>query len=116
MSLPSVVATNYTQSDIDTAVANAKSECKNNPNSCGIETTTNETITSSKELNSDYISNLELGWHLLGSSQSISNFGVFQSTQTVWFYESNSWQNYNPSSTTPPSLVPKNFQGFWIKK
>jgi len=111
----------YTQAQMDTKLAekeqSTKDTCKLNPSSCGIETTTTQVATTSTTpLTESHIGALSTGWHLMGTSASISGFGIFKSANTVWFYTNNEWQNYNPNSITPPSVTPTDYQGFWVKK
>ncbi len=78
---------------------------------------TNNTNDSTLTIDSSVIEELGDGWHLLGNSSIINDFGIFNSAKIIWFYDfDKGWQNFTPTQSTPPEIDIKNFQGFWVKK
>lgn|GEM_PF-6951621 len=79
---------------------------------------TDEKSDKSCNLTSEFISNLPNGWSLIGSSNAVNDFSMFDSLESVWKYNNSqkSWQHYNPSSTMPPKFNINDFDGLWIKK
>jgi len=101
----------YSEADLNSTITATKKLCRENPTSCGIDTES-----SNLKLTKDFVDNLPSNWNLIGSSESISSFGIFDNVETLWFYENSEWVNYNPNSSTPPTVSPTNFQGFWLRK
>ena len=121
----------YTQEELDEKIQQAVDSCKDNPSSCGIDIssdivvlpelpsnqiTPTSDVKNQQLLTRSYIEALPTGWSLLGQSDSMQDFSVFNSANIVYFFQDGAWKNYNPNSTTPPTVVPKNFQGFWLNK
>ena len=104
----------YARCVIDGEVTIGENE---NEEETSTESTTTESSESTLKLSSSIIDELGEGWHLLGSSELLNDFGVFNSAKIVWFYDfDKGWQNFIPTQSTPPEIDIKNFQGFWVKK
>jgi len=76
----------YTEADLTKSIADTKIYCKNNPAECG--------ISSIKLLSETDISTLTSGWHLLGTSEEITDLSIFNSAKTVWSWD-NGWKGYS---------------------
>ena len=107
----------YTESDLINSVDSTKLLCKENPTLCGIQEV--------KTITTEDISNLESGWHLVGTSQAITDLSIFDTAKVVWAWN-NGWKFYSPiqsiqetiaSSLSYTSLDQIDAQkGFWILK
>lgn len=101
----------------DVIVSDTKALCTENPTLCGIQEV--------KAVTAEDINTLESGWHLVGTSQAITDLGVFDTAKVVWAW-SNGWKLYSPvqsiqetiaSSLSYTSLDQIDAQkGFWILK
>lgn len=107
----------YTDEDIDKTKTDTIAYCKDNPSACGIVVSNPITKTDISELND--------GWHLLGSSEEIVDLSIFDEVLTVWSWN-NGWKAYSPvpdinktiqSSGTIGTLNKVDAKnGFWIFK
>jgi len=101
----------------DVIVSDTKILCAENPSACGIQEV--------KTITAEDINNLESGWHLVGTSQAITDLGVFDTAKVVWAW-SNGWKLYSPvqsiQETIAISLSYTSLdqidaqKGFWILK
>ncbi|MEA3314734.1 MAG: hypothetical protein U9Q30_02600 [Campylobacterota bacterium] len=103
---------------VEEEVAKAINNCKVNPASCGITSTDVITTVSTNEL--------EIGWHLLGSSIDINGTSNIPNGNIVWRYENSKWLAYSSNTAIQNQIeqntaigtfsnIPKN-SGFWILK
>ena len=101
----------------DVIVSDTKALCAENPTLCGIQ--------EIKTITTEDINNLESGWHLVGTSQAITDLGVFDTAKVVWAW-SNGWKLYSPIDTiqttidnsTTVGVITKleSKKGFWVLK
>ena len=107
----------YTEADINKSISDTKVLCAEDPIACGIQEV--------KAVTAEDINTLESGWHLVGTSQAITDLGVFDTAKVVWAWN-NGWKLYSPvqsiqetiaSSLSYTSLDQIDAQkGFWVLK
>jgi len=81
--------------------------------------------TGRETVNAAYIENLSSGWHLLGTSQPITDLSIFASATLVWSNASGQWLGHGPSDDTASRIEASGYpaidaiganQGFWVYK
>jgi len=104
----------YTQAELDQeklkSYEDGKKFCQNNPLDCN--------LTTSSSITKNIIDTKSSGWNLLGSSEKISDYTIFDNTKSVWSYKNSAWKQYVPKETdiAKDSLEIDKYDGFWILK
>jgi len=104
----------YTQAELNQeklkSYEDGKKFCQNNPTDCNLITETSIT--------KNIIDSKGSGWNLLGSSEKISDYTIFDSVQSVWSYKNSVWKQYIPkkSDIVKDSIKLDKYDGFWILK
>ncbi len=104
-----------TISDLTTneAIEYGKNICKENPNECGINSTY-QTSNSNLDSLANHLSNLPIGWNLVGTSEALNDYSIFDNIDTIWAFKNNKWTWQDPKLPTRINI--ESFDGFWIKK
>ena len=85
----------YTEADINKTVTDTKTFCVSNPTACGIVTT--------NPLTANDISLLNSGWHLLGTSEEMTDLSILDNVKTVWSWN-NGWKAYSHDNTIKEAI------------